>query len=89
MKMQVTKNYNVSNQSPFDKNHSPPPGYTIQDTRVTLKPTRINPNEIETNNIPLAGHLTEIGNKILTLGSKKAKFVTTMDWGLGAQSDSC
>ncbi len=50
------------------------------------KPTRINPIEVYTKETPLAGHLTEIGEKILTLGARKAVHVTTMDWGIGARS---
>jgi hypothetical protein len=32
----------------------------------------------------MAGHVSPIGDKILSLGTKKAMYITTMDWGLGA-----
>jgi hypothetical protein len=51
---------------------------------VTIKPTKVNPSSVDTKNMPLAGFKSEIGDKILTLGSKKANQITTMDWGIGA-----
>jgi hypothetical protein len=38
--------------------------------------------------MPLAGHLSEIGERILKVGSKNASYITTMDWGLGALTKS-
>jgi hypothetical protein len=60
----------------------------MQDPKLSIKPTKFNPSDIDTKHIAHAGHLTEIGEKILTLGCKNAKHVTTMDWGLGAQTNS-
>jgi hypothetical protein len=51
---------------------------------VTIKPTKVNPSSVDTKSMPLAGFKSEIGDKILTLGSKKANQITTMDWGIGA-----
>jgi hypothetical protein len=87
MQIQVAKNRNVSEHSPFDKKNSPPAGYLVPE-KVTIKPTKINPQEVDTKETPLAGHLTEIGEKILKLGARKAVHVTTMDWGIGAARTS-
>lgn len=36
--------------------------------------------------MPLAGRLTDIGQKILSLGGKRAMYITTLDLGAGSQS---
>jgi hypothetical protein len=49
----------------------------------TDKPTKTNPKEFDIKNLPLAGRLSEVGQKILSLGGKKASHITTMNWGVG------
>lgn len=58
---QIIKNRNVSQSSPFNKFNKPPPGYVEFDRKLPSNPTKMMPNEQETKNLPLAGHLTEIG----------------------------
>jgi hypothetical protein len=54
---------------------------------VARNPTKLNPADIDISSIPLAGHLTGIGKKIIELGSRKAVFVTTFDWDIGEKQD--
>ena len=61
-----------------------PREYVENDTHVALNPTKQNPGEIDISSMPLAGHFSGIGQKILDLGSRKAVHMTTMNWGLGA-----
>ena len=85
----AVRNRTVSNTSPFDKANAPPPGYLIEDTWIPQKPTKINPNNLRPEKpVAMAGHASPIADKILTLGSKKAMHITTMDWGLGASTKS-
>jgi hypothetical protein len=36
----------------------------------------------------MAGQISPIGEKLLTMGTKKVMNLTTMDWGLGASTKS-
>ena len=75
-------------ESPF--NHAlnpPPPGYLEVDRKLPPNPTKLNPQDVPLKNLPLAGHLSEIGQKILELGSKKAVYVTTLNWGIGTKDE--
>jgi hypothetical protein len=77
------KNRNVSVDSPFDKNNIPPREYLEFDKPITDNPTKVNPKDFDQSKIPLAGRLSEVGQKILSLGGKKALYITTMNWGVG------
>ena len=85
---QRKKNRNVSPESPFDKNNIPPKQYLQYDYQIPKNPTKQNPKEIDISNIQLAGRLTEVGQKIIAFGSKKAPYITTMNWGVGHESET-
>lgn len=84
-KFQVLKNRNVSGESPFNKVNAPPPGYLINNQKLPQNPTKQNPGDVEFKKLPLAGQLTDIGQKILDLGSRKAMHVMTLNWGVGTK----
>lgn len=70
---QRKKNRNVSKDSPFDKLNIPPREYLEHDYEIAKSPNKINAQEMDASKIPLAGRITQIGQKILDLGSRKAK----------------
>lgn len=84
-KYQRNKNRDVSPDSPFKRGNLPPAQYLNDDYAYAKNPTKIDPirDGGDINKIPLAGRLTEVGEKILKLGSKKAPFITTLNWGFG------
>ena len=61
----------------------PPKQYLINDIKFPEKITKINPKEIDISSVPLAGRLSEVGQRILSLGTRKARGITTMNWGFG------
>lgn len=79
---------NVSMQSPFDKRNSPPPGYSVPDGRVPLNPTKIDMDPATTKDVPMAGFISPLGEKLFMKGSKKGMHITTMDWGVGYVDNS-
>lgn len=51
-------------------------------------PTKLDPKDIDISKVPQAGRLSEVGQKILSLGGKKAHYITTMDWGVGKDNSA-
>eukprot|EP00347_Sterkiella_histriomuscorum_P000580 403375300 len=78
---QRNKNSNVSGQSPFNKNNVPPKQYLEYDYEIAKSPTKLDPSEFDPKSVPLAGRVTEIGQRILDLGSKKAQYITSIKLG--------
>ena len=74
------KHKNVSPDSPFDKKNVPPQQYLVDDYKLLEKPNKLNLKDFDMTNIKLAGRLSEVGQKILTLGGKKALYITTGPW---------
>jgi len=70
---------NVSKDSPFDARNLPPQQY-LQEELILKKPGQLDIASIDASKIPLAGRLSDIGQKILTLGGKEALFITTGPW---------
>ena len=66
---QRTKNRNVSYDSVFDPNNKPPKEHLLEDPKYLEKPGRIDLRQVNGKQLPLAGRLTEIGHKILEIGS--------------------
>ena len=67
---QRSKNRNVSPDNPFDKHNQPPKQYLEYDYAIPKNPTKLDPKEIDISNVPLAGRLTEVGQRILALGGR-------------------
>ncbi|CDW74739.1 UNKNOWN [Stylonychia lemnae] len=78
---QRNKNRNVSNQSPFDKNNVPPKQYLEDDYVISKSPNKMSPNQYDASKIPLAGRVSEIGHRILELGSRRALYITSIQLG--------
>lgn len=76
---QRRKNRNVSPDSQFDKNNVPPIQHLVNE-KILEKPNRLDVSKLKTTNLPLAGHLTEIGEQILKIGAQQAKFICTGNW---------
>ena len=74
------KHKSVSPDSPFDKNNLPPRCYLVDDKNIKEKPNKIELKDYDVSQMPLAGRLSEVGQKILTLGSKQALYITTGPW---------
>jgi hypothetical protein len=57
------KNRDVSPQSPFNKIFQHPIDYAQSEVSsgIAKNPTKLNPKEIKVKEMPLAGHLSEIG----------------------------
>jgi hypothetical protein len=70
----------VSVDSFFHPVNKPPKEYYVPD-HILEKPGRINLSQVNGPKLPLAGRLTEIGEQILLIGSQKAKFICTGNWG--------
>jgi hypothetical protein len=51
------------------------------DYKLSDKPTKVNPSSIDISKIKATGKLSEVGKKILIVGTKKAHYITTMNWG--------
>ncbi|CDW78627.1 UNKNOWN [Stylonychia lemnae] len=80
---QIKKNRDVSPSSPFDKDNIPPLQYLQMDYKIPNSPNKQKPQDIDISKVPLAGRLSELGEKILSLGSKKAQYLTTFQMGQG------
>ena len=80
---QKLRDRNVSNQSPFSKLNKPLREYVESDTKLPPNPTKSNPVEFDVKKIPVAGHISDIGQRILEIGSRKAVHMTTLNWGIG------
>ena len=78
--MQRARGRNCSLDSQFDSNNIPPKEYLQNDPKFLDKPGRLDLTSIDTRKQPLAGRLSEIGQQILKLGSKKAGYICTGDW---------
>eukprot|EP00347_Sterkiella_histriomuscorum_P014522 403360558 len=76
---QIKKNRDVSPTSPFDKMNVPPKQYLEADYKLSTNPNKHIPSNIDVSKVPLAGHLSELGEKILALGSKKAQYISTFN----------
>lgn len=75
------KNRGVSSDSPFYEGNSPPQQYLEIDYKLAEKPTKINPASIDISKIKATGKLSDVGKRILVVGTKKAHYITTMNWG--------
>ena len=85
---QELRNRNVSNQSPFSKLNKPPREHIESDVKLPPNPTKTNPGEFDIRKIPLAGQISDIGQRILEMGSRKAVHMTTLNWGIGESLNS-
>lgn len=72
------KHRNVSVDSPFDPRNKPPDQY-IKPEQILEKPCKLDLNSIDVSQVPLAGKLGILGQKILE-DFKKARQLCEYDW---------
>ena len=78
-KMNV-KQRGVSKDNPFEHSNKPPREHLVPD-KILDKPGAIKDIKSLGDNRPLAGRFSEIGERIFTLGGKKASHLCTGPWG--------
>jgi hypothetical protein len=67
-------------ENPFTEGNKPPIDHLIPD-KICEKPCKITNLAQYRNDQPLAGKLSEVGDKILELGHKRANMIQTGPWG--------
>lgn len=70
----------VSKDNPFEHNNKPPREHLVADY-ILEKPGKIKDIKTLGDSRPLAGRFSEIGERIFTLGGKKASQLCTGPWG--------
>lgn len=74
------KNRGASPDSPFYEGNKPPKEYLEFNYKLTDKPTKFNPASIDMSKVKATGKLSEVGKRVLEVGTKKAHYITTMKW---------
>lgn len=74
-----TKQRGISVDNSFHKSNNPPIEHLIPD-KILEKPGKIGNLTQLRDSRPLAGRFSEIGEKIFSVGNKKASLITTGPW---------
>lgn len=79
VEFQRKKQRGFSPENPFNPKNVPPSSYCVPD-KIIQKPNKMDLTVFDTKNVAMAGRMTELGDKILALGCKKAKHLYTGHW---------
>lgn len=71
---------NLGSENPFLEGNKPPIDHLIPD-KILEKPNKIQNLNLYKNDKPLAGRFSEIGEKLLQVGNRKAFMIHTGPWG--------